>query len=113
MAYKPIALTIWDRQKGGLVDEFMVDSPATYAGLASAMVGIRSALRLADRRLAEHGLQRARNIEPFIRRHNIGMTEFKPVTYRNYAEFFDREFKEGFRPFPTEGVRMGAFGEAR
>ena len=35
------------------------------------------------------------------------------MAYRCYAEFFDREFKEGVRPFPTESGLMGAFGEAR
>ena len=41
----------------------------------------------------------ARQIEPFIREHNIDMREFKPVIYRSFAEFFDREFRPGVRTF--------------
>jgi phosphatidylserine decarboxylase len=41
------------------------------------------------------------------------MNEFKPVAYRSYSEFFDREFKEGVRRFPSQPGLMGAFGEAR
>jgi phosphatidylserine decarboxylase len=41
------------------------------------------------------------------------MSEFKPVMYRSFAEFFDREFCPGVRPFPTAPYRMGAFSGAR
>jgi phosphatidylserine decarboxylase len=55
----------------------------------------------------------ARQIEPFIRKHRIDMSEFKPVAYRSFAEFFDREFRPGVRRFPPEDGAMGAFAEAR
>jgi hypothetical protein len=55
----------------------------------------------------------ARKIEPFIRRHHIDMSEFKPATYRSFGEFFDREIKPRRRPFPEEPSVMGAFAEAR
>jgi phosphatidylserine decarboxylase len=55
----------------------------------------------------------ARRIEPFIRKHHIDMSEFKPVDYRCYAEFFDREFRDGARGFPKQPDVMGAFAEAR
>lgn len=41
------------------------------------------------------------------------MSEFKPVAYRSFAEFFDREFLPGLRIFPTAASEMGAFAEAR
>ena len=41
------------------------------------------------------------------------MSEFKPVAYRSFAEFFDREFLPGLRPFPAKEHEMGAFAEAR
>jgi phosphatidylserine decarboxylase len=55
----------------------------------------------------------ARQIEPFVRKHNIDMSEFKPVLYRSFAEFFDREFKPGVRPFASAPTDMPAFAEAR
>ena len=55
----------------------------------------------------------ARQIEPFIRKHKIDMSEFKPVVYRSFAEFFDREFRPGIRSFPSAANEMGAFAEAR
>ena len=55
----------------------------------------------------------ARQIEPFIKKHHIDMTEFEPVVYRSFAEFFDREFRPGVRTFPQAADEMGAFAEAR
>jgi phosphatidylserine decarboxylase len=55
----------------------------------------------------------AREIEPFVRKYQIDMTEFEDVRYRSFAQFFDRRFKEGARSFPTEPGEMGAFAEAR
>lgn len=37
-------------------------------------------------------------IGPFIRRNGIDMTQFEPVRYRSYNEFFSREIREGARP---------------
>jgi len=55
----------------------------------------------------------ARKIEPFIRKHDIDMSEFEPVKYRSYAEFFERRFLPGKRRFPSAPHEMGAFAEAR
>jgi phosphatidylserine decarboxylase len=55
----------------------------------------------------------AREIEPFIKKHHVDMSEFKPVKYRSFAEFFDREFRPGVRSFPATAGEMGAFSEAR
>ena len=55
----------------------------------------------------------ARQIEPFIRKHNIDISEFKSVIYRSFAEFFDREFRPGARTFVTAPNQMAAFAEAR
>ena len=55
----------------------------------------------------------ARQIEPFIRNHKIEMREFKPVIYRSFAEFFDREFRPGARTFVAASNEMAAFAEAR
>jgi phosphatidylserine decarboxylase len=54
-----------------------------------------------------------RQIEPFIRKYEIDMSEFEPVEYRSFAEFFDRSFRPGVRQFPTAAEQMGAFAEAR
>jgi len=55
----------------------------------------------------------ARNIEPFIRKHRIDMTEYEPGPFKSYAEFFDRKFLPGKRQFPDQPGEMGAFAEAR
>jgi phosphatidylserine decarboxylase len=55
----------------------------------------------------------AAKIEPFIRKYQIDMSEFEPGPFRSYAEFFDRTFKDGKRPFPPAPGIMGAFAEAR
>jgi phosphatidylserine decarboxylase len=39
--------------------------------------------------------------------------EFELVTYRSFAEFFDRRFRPGVRKFPSAPGKMGAFAEAR
>lgn len=41
------------------------------------------------------------------------MGEFKPVSYRSFAEFFDREFLPGARPLVDPPNEMAAFAEAR
>jgi phosphatidylserine decarboxylase len=55
----------------------------------------------------------ARQIEPFIRKYQIDMSEFEPVKYRSFAEFFDRRFRAGARRFPSVADEMGAFADAR
>jgi phosphatidylserine decarboxylase len=54
-----------------------------------------------------------RQIEPFVREYHIDMSEFEPVRYRSFAEFFDRRFRPGVRTFPSAPGEMGAFAEAR
>ena len=41
------------------------------------------------------------------------MSQFKPVIYRSFAEFFDREFLPDARPFSPDPHVMPAFAEAR
>jgi phosphatidylserine decarboxylase len=41
------------------------------------------------------------------------MSEFEPVIYRSYAEFFTRRFRPGMRSYPSEPLEMGAFAEGR
>jgi phosphatidylserine decarboxylase len=55
----------------------------------------------------------AHKIEPFVRKHNIDMTEFEPGPYRTYSDFFERRFLPGKRTFPQAAEQMGAFAEAR
>lgn len=37
-------------------------------------------------------------IRPFIRKHGIDMSQYEPVKYRNYNEFFSRRIRSGMRP---------------
>jgi phosphatidylserine decarboxylase len=55
----------------------------------------------------------AREIEPFIRKYHIDMSEFEAVQYRSFAEFFDRRFRPGAPKFSSAPEQMGAFAEAR
>jgi phosphatidylserine decarboxylase len=54
-----------------------------------------------------------REIEPFVRKHHLDMSEFESVKYSSFAEFFDRRFQPGVRRFPSVPGEMGAFAEAR
>jgi phosphatidylserine decarboxylase len=113
---KPLPLLVWDRQAGKLVEEFMDDHPATYDSRPRrSLTQWLESRRLYDWLIAAYqdtGWS-AREIEPFISKHKIDMSEFKPVKYRSFAEFFDREFRPGLRRFPGEPDQMGAFSEAR
>lgn len=55
----------------------------------------------------------AREIEPFVRKYHIDLSEFEPVKYRSFAQFFERRFRPGVRSFPAAPGEMGAFAEAR
>ncbi|MEN3378819.1 MAG: phosphatidylserine decarboxylase [Hyphomicrobiales bacterium] len=113
---KPLPLRVWDRQRGRSFEEFMEDRPATYESRPHRSFNQwLESHPLYDWLLAAYQNTRrsARQIEPFIRKHGIDMSEFKPVAYQSFAEFFDREFKEGARTFPVEPYVMGAFAEAR
>jgi phosphatidylserine decarboxylase len=61
----------------------------------------------------QHSGRSARKIRPFIEKHKIDMSEFEPVIYRSYADFFTRKFRQGVRTFPSKQSEMGAFAEAR
>jgi hypothetical protein len=107
---------VFDRRTGRKFDEFMEDAPQTYE--TRPRRSLRQWLEaqpIYDRLIAlyqESGFSR-KKIEPFIRRHSIDMSEFKPVAYRSYAEFFDREFLPDARPFVEDPSILAAFAEAR
>jgi phosphatidylserine decarboxylase len=113
---KPLPLPVWDRRAGKVIDEFMDDHPTTYE--TKPYRSLNQWLEsepLYDWLLAtyQNMPRSARQIGPFIRKHGIDMSEFKPVIYRSFAEFFDREFKPGVRKFPSASGQMGACAEAR
>jgi phosphatidylserine decarboxylase len=113
---KPLPLPVWDRKAGKLVQEFMDDHPSTYESKPRrSLTQWLESEPLYDWLLAAYQNTRrsARQIEPFIKKHGIDMSEFKPVIYRSFADFFDREFRPGARPFVSEPNRMAAFAEAR
>ena len=39
-------------------------------------------------------------INGFVKRNNINMEEYREVKFKSFNDFFIREIKEGFRPFP-------------
>lgn len=41
-------------------------------------------------------------IAPFVRRHQIDMTQFEPVNYRSYNEFFSRRIRPEARPIDPD-----------
>ena len=116
MGGKPLPLPVWDRQAGKLVQEFMDDHPATYDSRPRrSLTQWLESRRLYDWLIAAYQGSRwsAREIEPFISKHHIDMSEFKPGPYSSFADFFDREFLPGLRRFPAAPEQMGAFSEAR
>ena len=113
---KPLPLPVWDRRNGTLFQEFMDDHPSTYESRPRwSFTQWLESDPFYDWLVAAYQNTRrsARQIEPFIKKHNIDIGEFKPVMYRSFAEFFDREFKPGVRPFTAEPGEMSAFAEAR
>jgi phosphatidylserine decarboxylase len=113
---KPLPLRVFDRQAGQLFREFMDDRPTTYESKPRrSLLQWLESQPLYDWLIAayQNSPRSKRQIEPFIRRNGIDMSEFKPVAYRSFAEFFDREFKSGVRSFPFAPEEMGAFAEAR
>jgi len=94
----------------------MEDHPATYDSRPHrSMTQWLESSRLYDWLVAayQNSAWSKRAISPFIKKHQIDMSEFKPVIYRSFADFFDREFRPGQREFPTTSGEMGAFSEAR
>jgi hypothetical protein len=109
-------LPVFDRRTGRLFEEFMKDALQTYE--TRPRRSLRQWLEaqpLYDRLIAlyQESPRSRKNIQPFIEPHAIDMSEFKPVAYRSYAEFFDREFLRDARPFTQEPDEMPAFAEAR
>jgi phosphatidylserine decarboxylase len=113
---KPLPLPVWDRQGGKLVTEWMDDHQVTYE--SEPQHSVRQWVKsqpLFDWLYAAYENTRwsARQIEPFVRKYHIDMSEFEPVDYRSFAEFFERRFRPGVRKFPSAVGEMGAFAEAR
>jgi phosphatidylserine decarboxylase len=113
---KPLPLPVWDRKAGQLFEEWMEDSNATYETRPRrSLTNWLESEPLYDWLLAayQHSGHSAHKIAPFIKLHNIDMSEFEPVIYRSYAEFFVRRLRPGARNFPDDPNIMGAFAEAR
>lgn len=113
---KPTPLAVFDRRSGHVFQEFMDDSPATYESHPRhARNQWLEAHPFYDWLVAAWQNTRwsARKIAPFVRKHNIDMSEFESGPFNSYAAFFDRRFLPGKRSFPAEPGRMGAFGEGR
>src|SRR2546429_1045882 len=116
MASKPLPLPVFDRKAGRLIEEFMDDAPSTYESAPRRSLNQwLESHPLYDWMLAAYQNSRlsVRDIAPFIRSHCINMDEFEPVSYRSYAEFFERRFRPCARSFPEAPGTMGAFAEAR
>jgi phosphatidylserine decarboxylase len=113
---KPLPLPVWDRQGGKLVSEWMDDHTPTYESEPQRSITqwIKSQ-PLFDWLYAayENTHWSAREIEPFVRKYHIDMSEFESREYRSFAEFFDRRLRPGVRSFPSAPGEMGAFAEAR
>jgi phosphatidylserine decarboxylase len=113
---KATPLTVFDRRSGRTFEEFMDDSPATYESHPrKAWDQMLEAHPLYDWLVAmwQNTRWSARKIAPFVRKHNIDMSEFEPGPFKSYAAFFDRRFLPGKRRFSDNPDNMGAFGEAR
>jgi len=109
-------LPVWDRRLGRQVEEWHPDTRATYETRPHrSVVQWLESHPLFDWLLALYYDSRVSvtSIEPFIRDHKLDMTDFEPVIYRSYSDFFERYFSPGTRPFPLEDAVMGAFAEAR
>jgi phosphatidylserine decarboxylase len=113
---KPLPLPVWDRQGGKLVSEWMDDHTPTYESEPQRSITqwIKSQ-PLFDWLYAayENTHWSAREIEPFVRKYHIDMSEFESREYGSFAEFFDRRLRPGVRSFPSAPGEMGAFAEAR
>jgi phosphatidylserine decarboxylase len=113
---KPLPLPVWDRQTDKLAMEWMGDHQTTYESRPRASLAqwIKSHPLFDWAYAAYQNTGRsARQIGPFVQEYHIDMSEFEPVRYRSFAEFFDRRFRPGVRKFPSAPGEMGAFAEAR
>jgi phosphatidylserine decarboxylase len=112
----PQPLPVWDRRNSRAFQEFMPDSAATYESRPRrSLTNVLQSHPTYDWLVSLYQNSRlsARKIDPFIRKHKINMEEFEPGPYSTYAEFFERRFRPGARPFPKQAHIAGAFAEAR
>jgi phosphatidylserine decarboxylase len=111
---KPLPLPVWDRRGGKLVREWMDDHTPTYESEPQRSITqwIKSQ-PLVDWLYAAYESTRwsARQIEPFVRKYHIDMSEFESREYGSFAEFFERRFRPGVRRFPSSPGEMGWFNE--
>lgn len=113
---RPEPLQIWDRESRRSFKEFPNDLRSTYETRPRrSLVAWLESQPLYDwvASSLQYTRRTVKNIEPFIKKHQIDMSEFEPVIYRSYAEFFERKFVPGVRTFPRRKSSMGAFAEAR
>jgi phosphatidylserine decarboxylase len=99
-----------------LLQEYLDDHPSTYETKPQrSMTAWLESQPLYDWFVAalQNSRRSARKIQPFVKKHKIDMSEFEPMIYRSYAEFFTRRFRPGVRRFPSAPTEMGAFAEAR
>ena len=116
MSARPEPVPVWDRSTERLFQEFMEDAPQTYETQPErSLRQWLEAQPLYDRLIALYQESRfsVKKIKPFIEKHRIDMSEFKPVAYHSYADFFDREFLPEARPFTEDPNVLPAFAEAR
>jgi phosphatidylserine decarboxylase len=112
---RPSSLPVWDRQRQRLFEEFSDDLKSTYETRPR-----RSPIAWLEAQpwydwivsAVQNSSLTARKVQPFIEKHKIDMSEFEPVIYRSYAQFFTRKFRTGARTF-AQGRQMAAFAEAR
>jgi phosphatidylserine decarboxylase len=113
---KPVPLPVWDRKSGKLTEEFLDDLASTYESKPQrSPVQWLESEPLYDWIVSAFQNTRwsARKIQPFIDKHKIDMSEFEPVIYRSYAQFFTRKFRAGVRTITSKPGEMAAFAEAR
>jgi phosphatidylserine decarboxylase len=112
---RPSPLPVWDRQRQKLFEEFSDDLKSTYETRPR-----RSPTAWLEAQpwydwivsAVQNSSWSARKVQPFIEKHKIDMSEFEPVIYRSYAQFFTRKFRSGARTF-AKAPQMAAFAEAR
>lgn len=113
---KPIPLSVWDRETRQVQRDWMDDAKSHYeTEPRRSPVQWLESQPLFDWFVA--ALQRSRwsakKIAPFVEKHRIDMSEFEPVPYKSFNDFFIRKLRPGVRTFPAEPHEMGAFAEAR
>lgn len=112
----PKPMSVWDRTRGKMFEEWMDDSPDTYETMPLASFSQRFRSRIPYAALI--GLYQGspfskREIKPFIDKYHIDMSEFEARDYTSYDDFFIRKFRPGVRTFPDSPDELGAFAEAR